>query len=143
MGGSGRREGGRRRGRWGLGGAGAAGAERKREGGGRGETGAQQEREEQRERGRKERPGGRSSPARIAQDFSFPNLGWMEEEAVRKRKMPQDTQTVLSMARGNSHPDANNPFQYGGKCKCRSKASHQRHPPEMSHLVGTGAVSTC
>ncbi|XP_039245936.1 FXYD domain-containing ion transport regulator 3 isoform X1 [Pipra filicauda] len=105
----------------------------------------------------------------------------MEEEAVRKRKMPQDTQTgftpqfylwllweVLSMARGNSHPDANNPFQYdwhhlrvaglgvaaflcvlgfivllSGKCKCRSKASHQRHPPEMSHLVGTGAVSTC
>ncbi|XP_027569800.1 FXYD domain-containing ion transport regulator 3 isoform X2 [Pipra filicauda] len=75
---------------------------------------------------------------------------------------------VLSMARGNSHPDANNPFQYdwhhlrvaglgvaaflcvlgfivllSGKCKCRSKASHQRHPPEMSHLVGTGAVSTC
>ncbi|XP_017694911.1 PREDICTED: FXYD domain-containing ion transport regulator 3-like isoform X2 [Lepidothrix coronata] len=64
--------------------------------------------------------------------------------------------------------DANNPFQYdwhhlrvaglgvaaflcvlgfivllSGKCKCRSKASHQRHPPEMSHLVGTGAVSTC
>ncbi|RMB97221.1 hypothetical protein DUI87_26323 [Hirundo rustica rustica] len=28
-----------------------------------------------------------------AQDFPFPNLGWMEEEAVRKRKMPQDSQT--------------------------------------------------
>uniref|UniRef100_A0A8C0UH63 C2H2-type domain-containing protein n=1 Tax=Cyanistes caeruleus TaxID=156563 RepID=A0A8C0UH63_CYACU len=26
------------------------------------------------------------------QDFPFPNLNWMEEEAVRKRKMPQDTQ---------------------------------------------------
>ncbi|XP_064257951.1 zinc finger protein ZFP2-like [Passer domesticus] len=25
-------------------------------------------------------------------DFSFPNFGWMEEEAVRKRKMPRDTQ---------------------------------------------------
>ncbi|RMB96126.1 hypothetical protein DUI87_27412 [Hirundo rustica rustica] len=28
-----------------------------------------------------------------AQDFPFPNLGWMEEKAVRKRKMPQDSQT--------------------------------------------------
>ncbi|RMC16742.1 hypothetical protein DUI87_06336 [Hirundo rustica rustica] len=26
------------------------------------------------------------------EDFPFPNLGWMEEEAVRKRKVPQDSQ---------------------------------------------------
>ncbi|XP_017694903.1 PREDICTED: RNA-binding protein Raly-like [Lepidothrix coronata] len=96
------RSGGARRSR---GGRGWAGAGEGREGGGEGggvwEEPEPQERREkekgeagaQRERGRKERPGGRSSPARIAQDFSFPNLGWMEEEAVRKRKMPQDTQT--------------------------------------------------
>ncbi|XP_074710553.1 FXYD domain-containing ion transport regulator 3-like [Strix uralensis] len=65
-------------------------------------------------------------------------------------------------------PDAVSPFQYdwhslrvaglvvaailcvigiivllSGKCKCRSKASRHRPPPEMSHLVGPGAASTC
>ncbi|RMB88046.1 hypothetical protein DUI87_35558 [Hirundo rustica rustica] len=28
----------------------------------------------------------------FGQDFQFPTLGWVEEEAVRKRKMPQDSQ---------------------------------------------------
>ncbi|XP_069630839.1 FXYD domain-containing ion transport regulator 3-like [Haliaeetus albicilla] len=76
---------------------------------------------------------------------------------------------VFSLARGNPlNPDATSPFQYdwhrlrvaglsvaavlcvigvivllSGKCKCRSKASHRRPPPEMSHLVGPGATSTC
>ncbi|XP_056187493.1 FXYD domain-containing ion transport regulator 3-like [Falco biarmicus] len=30
-----------------------------------------------------------------------------------------------------------------GKCKCRSKASRRRPPPEASHLVGPGAATTC
>ncbi|XP_064296677.1 FXYD domain-containing ion transport regulator 3 [Phalacrocorax carbo] len=76
---------------------------------------------------------------------------------------------VVSLARGNPlQPDATSPFQYdwhrlrvaglvvaailcvigiivllSGKCKCRSKASRRRPPPEMSHLVGPGAASTC
>ncbi|KAM6032789.1 FXYD domain-containing ion transport regulator 3-like [Theristicus caerulescens] len=76
---------------------------------------------------------------------------------------------VLSPVRGNPLPsDATSPFQYdwhhlrvaglvvaavlcvigiivllSGKCKCRSKASRRRPPPEMSHLVGPGAASTC
>ncbi|XP_074786478.1 FXYD domain-containing ion transport regulator 3 [Athene noctua] len=76
---------------------------------------------------------------------------------------------VLFPVRGNPlPPDATSPFQYdwhslrvaglvvaavlcvigiivllSGKCKCRSKASRRRPPPEMSHLVGPGAASTC
>ncbi|XP_042653173.1 FXYD domain-containing ion transport regulator 3-like isoform X4 [Tyto alba] len=76
---------------------------------------------------------------------------------------------VLSPVRGNPVPtDVTSPFQYdwynlrvaglvvaavlcvigiivllSGKCKCRSKASRRRPPPEMSHLVGPGAASTC
>ncbi|XP_037236755.1 FXYD domain-containing ion transport regulator 3-like [Falco rusticolus] len=76
---------------------------------------------------------------------------------------------VLSPVRGNIEtPDAASPFQYdwhrlrvtglalaavlcvigiivllSGKCKCRSKASRRRPPPEASHLVGPGAATTC
>ncbi|CAM9124826.1 unnamed protein product [Bubo scandiacus] len=76
---------------------------------------------------------------------------------------------ALSPVKGNPlAPDATSPFQYdwhslrvaglvvaailcvigiivllSGKCKCRSKASRRRPPPEMSHLVGPGAASTC
>ncbi|XP_063177977.1 FXYD domain-containing ion transport regulator 3-like, partial [Chroicocephalus ridibundus] len=75
----------------------------------------------------------------------------------------------LSPTRGNPlAPDATSPFQYdwhhlrvaglvvaavlclvgiivllSGKCKCWSKASRRRPPPETSHLVGPGAASTC
>ncbi|XP_032927064.1 uncharacterized protein LOC117002246 isoform X4 [Catharus ustulatus] len=44
---------------------------------------------------------------------------------------------VLSLARGDP-PDAANPFHYGGMCKCRSKASRRRPPPELSPVPGTG-----
>ncbi|XP_068520830.1 FXYD domain-containing ion transport regulator 3-like [Anas acuta] len=76
---------------------------------------------------------------------------------------------VLPLARGSSESlDATSPFYYdwyqlrvgglvvaavlcvtgivvllSGKCKCRSKASRHRPPPEASHLVGPGAASSC
>ncbi|XP_071588843.1 FXYD domain-containing ion transport regulator 3-like isoform X1 [Heliangelus exortis] len=75
---------------------------------------------------------------------------------------------VLSPVRGNPLPtDATNPFHYdwqhlrtaglvvaavlcvigvivlfSGKCKCRSKASRHRPPPDLSHRV-PGAASSC
>ncbi|XP_068855883.1 FXYD domain-containing ion transport regulator 4-like [Aphelocoma coerulescens] len=74
---------------------------------------------------------------------------------------------VLSLARGDP-TDAPSPFEYGwsrlrlgglvaaallgllgigvllsGKCKCRSKASRRRPPPELSPLAGTGAAGSC
>ncbi|XP_032921201.1 FXYD domain-containing ion transport regulator 3-like isoform X6 [Catharus ustulatus] len=74
---------------------------------------------------------------------------------------------VLSLARGDP-PDAANPFHYdwchlrvgglvvaavlsvvgiivlfSGMCKCRSKASRRRPPPELSPVPGTGAASSC
>ncbi|RMC03815.1 hypothetical protein DUI87_19568 [Hirundo rustica rustica] len=59
-----------------------------------------------------------AQPLCLLQDFSFPNLGQMEREAVRKRKMPQGSQADKELrmeTRENKSPQENLVEQVGGQ----------------------------
>ncbi|XP_054374000.1 translation initiation factor IF-2-like [Molothrus ater] len=85
----------------------------------RGRAGPEEEEEEQREEEPQHQPHvvpplgprlPRFRPLRKPQDFPFPNLGQVEEEAARRKKMPQDTQAgkELSMeSREDKSPQQN------------------------------------
>ncbi|XP_077048669.1 uncharacterized protein LOC129125068 [Agelaius phoeniceus] len=82
-------------------GGGKGKGKRERGAGRRGRGGPEEEEEEQREEEPQHQPHAvpplgprlpRFRPLRKPQDFPFPNLGQVEEEAARRKKMPQDTQ---------------------------------------------------